>query len=297
MNELDARQKSEHGMRLQLAAAALNIKVQRSEAARIGISSGIALLGVFSVFVSSVAPVTSVVGLIWALVSSSVLQSRLRQRLRDVACAQEMFDTYVYGLSWNSGLVGHPLGPEVITALSRKIRQDGNIYRSIQDGWYTDTAGVSHEHAVQLCQYQNLAWDIRLRRRYLAALLIVAVLWLAIGFVIFLGTASLVVALLSWLIPALPIASNSLELAVRQVYIYREKSVGSRELLQRLSTPPKVISSIQTEVHPRMVQDCIYVLRQESPRVPGILYRWSRDRDEGDFGSLKQSLLLPNPGG
>lgn len=66
------------------------------------------------------------------------------------------FDTRVFGLSCNDGLVGDRVSDADIDRLGRKLRLDSKRMQHILEGWYNDTADIPYPLDALVCQRQNL---------------------------------------------------------------------------------------------------------------------------------------------
>src|SRR5437870_4936286 len=104
------------------ASTASHVRQQQLETARVGMSLALAATGLVAAFSSVTAPVITVVGATWALTYTAAISPLTRGHARRSAVIQEMFDTELFGLPWNSTLAGGPLRPDEISQLVRAFR-------------------------------------------------------------------------------------------------------------------------------------------------------------------------------
>src|SRR6266567_7882486 len=113
-----------------------------------------------------------------------------------------MFDTQLFGLPWNSTLVGGRLRPDEISRLVRKFTPSRGRGDRLRD-WYVDTSGVPQPYDIFICQEQNLGWDARLRRRWARVLIGSVIAWVLLGVLIgYLADLTVSATILRWYLPA-----------------------------------------------------------------------------------------------
>jgi hypothetical protein len=278
---------------LQKAAAVLHRRVQLLSIGRAWVAGGLAIAGLVAVVLHSSGPVLSIAGLAWTLIGIALFGPLVSSQHDMAVVAQEMFDTTLYKLPWNSGIAGHQIPEHEIHGLARRLRAGGARERYILEGWYLDTRGVPYPYDVLLCQYENLGWDTRLRRRYRTILIAGLLIWAGGGIIV--GASinlTVQVVLLQWYMPSLPAASIALDVAVRQG---NSLSIRNRLLQIVISDiAPREAGRITPEPetlarHVRDIQDGIFLARLLGTRVPHIIYTLFRRSDERDFQSTAET--------
>ena len=274
-------------------------RVQAAQAIRVSISCALAIAGLTLTLLRFNGPVLPLTGLLWILVSAGCLGPIIETQHSRAVIAQEMFDTELFRLPWNSGLVGEPVDDVSVHALRRPIRAGSRRERYILSGWYLDTDNVPFPHDVLLCQLQNTGWDTQLRRRYGYFVVGSLASWIGIGVVVG-AVASMSVGhlLLQWFVPSIGAAAIALDVSIRQrrAYVIRERLL--RLILALLSD---IAAKRPTDVSSqwlRYMQDGIFLARTQSTRVPNLFYLIFRESDEREFSSIakeyRDKLAVPS---
>jgi hypothetical protein len=274
---------------VQKAAAVVHRRVQTFEGSRTLVALALAALGVVSILVPRLSQFAAVSGFVWTLVLAAIVGPVLRRQLRQAVVLQEMFDTQVFRLPWNSGLSDEPVLHAEVRRLARRLRSGGKRERSILLGWYDTTGDLAYPLDVLVCQEQNVGWDLRLRDRYRLLVGVLLTLWITAGAAVgILGNLVLEQLLLSWYFPSLPALAIGCEVFADQTEIVAQKRrlthVLGRILGDRSDKPAAERDSRQTVQAARQVQDGIFVCRLLTPRVPNLVYSLFKNRDETDFG-------------
>lgn len=272
---------------IQKVSAVLHRRVQLLYGVRTCVAGSLAIAGLVAAVLHSSGPALPIAGLAWTLISIGLFGPLAASQHSIAVVAQEMFDTTLFKLPWNVGIAGDPIPEYEIHRLARQLRIGSARERYILEGWYLDTRGVSYPYDVLLCQYENLGWDTRLRRRYRVVLIVGLLIWAFGG--IFVGASlnlSVQLVLLQWYVPSLAAASIALEVAVRQgqslsirgrlLQVVISKMVGQKE-------GGAMRSAKGLEECAREIQDGIYLARLQSTRVPHVIYQLFRRSDEQDF--------------
>lgn len=290
---ISQRQNESDMLNLLKASTAAHVRQQRLETGRVTVSLALAAASVVAAFASVTADVITVVGGAWALAYTVLVSPLAKGQARRSAVIQEMFDTHLFGLPWNTTLAGDRLRPDEISQLVRGFNPRRGRGDRLRD-WYVDTSGVPQPYDIFVCQQQNLAWDARLRRRWGWVLLTAVVVWVVLGLIIgYAASLTIPELFLRWYVPSLAALIYGIESYKNQYDIAteRERVMG---LVQAQVDNAKGPSS--TDEHARLVakareiQDVVFVTRKQVARVPDWFYARFRERDENDFRANAQYL-------
>lgn len=274
------RQNDEPSLTLLRAIAVVHRSTQRAHGLSLLLSALVAALGLMTVpFPASAAPVT-LVGAAWAVLYATVIVPWAGRHLRTSAILQEMFDVRLFGLPWNQVAVGDRLSEDEVSRLSRRFRGSEERLRD-----YYLVAALPVPHDVLFCLEQNLAWGSRVRRRFAHLTIALVVLWCAVGVVLAIAEGSTVVQLISgWLIP-------SLGLLLLCVDTYRAQMSNTDErtrvlgLLRAVTADPGSPAASGTGLVglARQIQDVLFHIRRQQPRMPSWFFWRFHDSDLADF--------------
>lgn len=211
---------------------------------------------------------------IWLLLARAVLSPAEDWERRRAVNAQELFDTEVFELKWNSGLAGRRPAEENLAKAASKYRGDA------PSDWYADTEDLPRPFDVVLSQRSSAVWG---RSTHLAYAIIVVTLGAAVfltGLVIG-GVAhlSLTDYLLRLFLPSVPALLDTIDLS--RAHWSTSKQKGQIEIAaDNLWTTGIHDPSAITEADCRQLQDQTYRLRFNGPRVASWLYHLRRASDE-----------------
>ena len=215
------------------------------------------------------------------LLEVGIISRMLKEDCKRGAKVQEQFDTEVLKLDWNQLVAGKRVDAEEVLAIAATPMPDAERKRLVD--WYEPIVSrLPLEFGRLICQRTNLAYDVRVRRKYAVILL-----WSAIGLFVALALAGVYQGLklndliLTMCLPVLPLAA----------YVLREhrKQNDTIETLTTLkSEVEKVWDKALAGASPeeltsmsRALQDAIYRHRASNPLVFDWLYNWLRAREEG----------------
>jgi len=288
------RQLDQAMVRLQRAAAASHQRGQLIEAIRVNAAVALAAVGIIVTLVGHGRTAVSIVGAAWFVVSAFFLRRLAAATTRQGALLQEMFDTELFYLPWRSTVAGEQVPEPDVAQLARRLRSDCKKDQRILVGWYDPTDGVHHPYDVFIAQEQNLGWDARLRHRYAALVLTVAVIWSGLGLIagMLIADATIVNTLLSFFIPSLAIYQIALEIWTGQQRVAAERQRLNHAVTTELrnARPGAISSSDSRRLRgvARDIQDGILRTRLDVSRVPEWFYRRYRNRDELDFADTAE---------
>jgi predicted pore-forming effector associated with SMODS systems len=287
VSSIQSRQVEPAAITVQQAAAVLHRRAQIIEATRTSIAVVLAALGLVGTAIQAADSTAAILGFIWTPILAGFATPLLRRQLRRAVELQEIFDTQVFGLSWNKGIAGDQPSNAEIHHLGQKLKPSSKRMRHILEGWYDNMAGIPYPLDVLACQEQNLSWDLQLRARYRNLITLALTIWFILGIIIgFAQHASLDQVLLGWYAPSLPAFTVGVEIFANQDELISEK----RRLLRWISKIAVEVRSeadiaTQTELLQvaRNLQDGIFASRMITPRVPYLVYRLFRSHDERRF--------------
>lgn len=287
MAHMVEQQNSPESIRLLVAQAHLYSEAKRIRLFRLGVSVALAIAApVVVLFVPHSDQVMAAVGFLWGLLTYFPFRWLQLDKTRQAATVQEQLDTALFGLPWNTVLVGGRVKPEIIYEAERKSRED----RARFQNWYPDPDSLPYPLDVLLCQRANTVWDWRLRRHYAAR-----VAWLIAGIVLVDAAISLLLHqsfasfLLSLLIPTAPALQQ-----LGETFIAHRESAGEKEeLAHRIQDlwdvalrEPDAVTRDQC----RQIQDRIFSLRNDGPLVPDRWYKWLRKSYQADMDATAAEL-------
>jgi hypothetical protein len=290
---ISARQNEQSMLDLLKASTAAHVRQQRLETVRVAVSLTLAGASLVAAFASVTAAVITVIGAAWALAYTILVSPLAKGQARRSAVIQEMFDTDLFSLPWNSTLTGGRLRPDEISQLVREFDPRRGRGGRLRD-WYVDTSGVPQPYDVFICQQQNLAWDARLRRRWAWVLATAVVIWVVLGVVVsYAASLTMPEILLRWYVPSLAALIYGIESCKNQYDIATERERVMNLVQAEIDNAQRAPSSdehTRLAVKAREIQDVIFATRKQVARVPDWFYARFRDRDENDFRANAQHL-------
>lgn len=214
------------------------------------------------------------------LLEVGVVARLQKEDCKRAARVQEQFDTEVLMLDWNQLVAGRRVDAEEVRAITAKEMADSERKR-LQNWYEVDVSRLPIELGRLICQRTNLAYDMRIRRKYVAILLFAAgamsVTLVAFGIYQGLNINDLILTLC---LPVLPMVA----------YVLREhrKQDDTIETLTTLKSEveklwDKALSGTSPEEltsSSRALQDAIYRHRASNPLVFDWLYNILRNREE-----------------
>ncbi|RZU76030.1 hypothetical protein EV384_4627 [Micromonospora kangleipakensis] len=288
MAGLAARQNDRRFIDLHRAIAVAHRHAQRAHTAALLISVAVAALSVIARAIPAAASTVAVIGAVWTGFYAIVVAPWAARYQRTSATLQEMLDTELFDLPWNYVTVGEKLTDDQVSELKYRFRGDE---QSLRD--YYLVADVRPPYDVLFCLEQNLGWGSRVRKRYAQLLLTISVLWCAAGVVV--GTvADLRIPDLvsTWFVPSLGLLLLCLDNYRTQLSNTWERS-RVREIVVKASGDPAaspLTTGPEWMVFARQVQDVLFQMRRQQPRMPVWFFRRYHDRDKRDF-EYRMSLI------
>lgn len=229
----------------------------------------------------------------WLVLGRTLLTGMEQRATLHAARVQELYDTHLFHLPWNTALAGRKPSPEDVAAAARHIT-DHRDYRN----WYSIDLGTTPWPAdVILCQRQSMVWSRQDHRSYSATILTTGVAWFVIGLVIALvRDLSLADYLIKIFLPSAPAFLDTIELArLHQQHANARQQAEHKidDLWRAYTTRPETLAISDC----REIQDAAYLLRRDGPRVPHLFYKFRRAASEASTKAGTAALLDGDTGG
>lgn len=199
---------------------------------------------------------------------------RINHFKKSAAGIQELFDTSVYAMEWNSILIGNMPDSEDIIEHSKNKNQ--KHYENLKNWYFPSAVDLSNETSILLCQKMNCTYDKKLKNGYMNMFYVFSAILFILLFILSISIKITVLSLLSQIIaPFMPLFIFTIKLrhdvnnhTLSITHIYRVITT----MLDRLKNKqaPVTYSSL------RQIQDAIYFCRVNSPLVFDWFYKIKR---------------------
>ena len=231
---------------------------------------------VISLLVPATTDLVAAISAGWLVLGRTFLTTMERRSTLEAVRVQELYDTALFHLPWNTALVGRRPSPDDVAAAARHITDDSK-YRN----WYSiDLGDTPWPGDVLLCQRQSMVWSRQDHRAYASTVLSVGILWFLIGVIIALfRDLTLADYLIKIFLPGAPAFLDSVELARdHRRYVTSRQQVEEQidDLWTAYHTQPGTLPVAKN----REIQDSAYLLRRDEPRVSPLLYKLRRKASE-----------------
>lgn len=207
-----------------------------------------------------------------ALFEISYLKPNAAEKIELGAKIQELFDTEVFRLPWNSVCAGKKPAVEKINALARKHFKKNTDTQPLQN-WYSVRPSTPHYLAILVCQYSSLSWDIELREKIKQAVILISLtLTLIIALtaaLLNLDTKSTLLNLTSIVIPIFAYGYTVFEMNNKTIKHTKEVKDLISDTIDSVSPSADIDQIMQLC---RQIQDRIYTYRAEAWPIPEWFY-------------------------
>ena len=204
---------------------------------------------IVSLLVPSTSDILAAIAAGWLVVGRTILSWLEEHGILHAVSVQELYDTRLFKLPWNTALVGRQPAPEDVAAAAAHFRNDTG-YRN----WYSiDLGDTPWPGDVLLCQRMSMIWSRRDHRAYGTTILITGIAWFALGLAVALARdLSLASYLIKIFLPSSPALLDCTELArshwrhaTRREHASRTSRTSgtSTTTTRRASTPPHAATS------------------------------------------------------
>lgn len=281
MNGITDRQNSEESLRLLKAQRHLYTLAKRYSTADFSVSVPLIVsLSLISVFFTGFE--------VWYAFASIVVLG-VGKAMRSVsdtyrekaAIVQNKFDEAVLDFAPNRFLVGSDVPAEEIKSYADNISKADD--RELKNWYPVAVAELPLPQARIVCQRANCYWNFKQRKDYLFGLmglgLIAAILVAGAGLR---ASSSVEEILLYVAMPALPIISWGLSEIIAQFRAIKDlrglydKFEHTLERMHKGKLETEELNLVSMQF-----QDALFVRRSSDPLVPGFIYWWLREREEG----------------
>jgi hypothetical protein len=146
----------------------------------------------------------------WLVAGRTVLSWLEEHGILYAVRVQELYDTRLFKLPWNTALAGREPAPEDVAAAAARVRDDTR-YRD----WYCiDLGDVPWPGDVLLCQRMSMIWSRRDHRAYGTTVLVTGIAWFLLGLGVALARdLSLAAYLIKIFLPSSPALLDCADLA------------------------------------------------------------------------------------
>ena len=247
---------------------------------------------VISLLVPSTSDILAAVSAGWLVAGRTVLSWLEDHQKLQAARVQELYDTRLFNLPWNTALAGREPAPEDVAAAAARIRDD-SPYRD----WYSiDLGDTPWPGDVLLCQRMSMIWGRRDHRAYGTAILITGIAWFLLGLSIALARdLSLADYLIKIFLPSSPALLDCTELA-RSHWRHAAGRENAEEDIQDIWDTHRDDPANIDPTSCRNIQDTAYLLRRHGPRVPAFFYKLRRPATQAAM-EAGATALRSGPGG
>lgn len=283
MNSIPQDQLTERQLDRLAAQRQLYSDAKKIQAVQMTLSVPAAIVwSVLIVFLPELKPGAAAWGVAVTLIDQFLLTPWQRSIRDKAAKVQELFDCDVLQLEWRELKVGRRPDAEAIMESSSKFKCKDPECSTLRD-WYPPGVGVLPMHLARLvCQRCNCWWDAKLRRRYAAYMVGLAVALTALVFTLGLvGGLTVSKFFLAVLAPLMPVYT----LVMRQYGEHKQSAAALDRLKEHAEKlwDRALAGSLTPEalaVESRSLQDEIYERRRSSPLIFDWVYRRLRDSQE-----------------
>lgn len=235
----------------------------------------------------------SLYGFCALLVDAIVIDSLAQEKRKTAARIQELFDSIVLTLKWNSFCVGAKPTPEIISQASRSYLQREGGFDALKDWYPQGLESLPCGLARLLCQRTNCLWDSDLRKKYQAIIyfLLAVVLFFGVGVSITVG-ASLQDFVLMFLAPLSPAFIVAIRIAKKQ-----SESIGTSDNFRKFSDKVwnnalnNQLSESELEEFSRQLQNEIFANRCSKEQIPDWFYKLFRNNQQINMEEATKRML------
>lgn len=222
-----------------------------------------------------------------------ILSNFLKKKKEDAAKIQELFDTSVFDLPWDSMSIGDKPDTGLILKKSKKFNKKHPNYTGFVD-WYTIKAATfKYPEAIVFCQQQNLHWDNLLRKKIVwlstTILIIILLSMAALGILNDFSVRNLLTNVLALLFPICWF--------FYQMITEHTETIKEMERLRRIndelidSTISNDLSTDELILKCRQLQTAIYNHRKLARPIPNFLHKISKEEQEEESADRMQHYL------
>lgn len=229
-----------------------------------------------------------------AVLVADFLYSEPRQKqYRNLgARIQELFDTQLLSIPWNSHRCQSPPAPEDINRLATDFEKRESTDRLLN--WYSPKVGaIPLEYARFVCQRANMHWDMSLRRVFAAifrgATAVIVIMVVVVALAMKWDASQIFISLV------MPVLPGTLKL-LREGKKHSASAAVSERSKQMLEAAwqralTNGTNTAELEEEARRLQDELFERRQGAPAVPQWLYLWLKPSYEEDMNFGAEEMV------
>ena len=242
---------------------------------------------IVSLLVPSTSDILAAIAAGWLVAGRTILSWLEEHSILHAVSVQELYDTKLFKLPWNTALAGRQPAPEDVAAAAAHIRDDTG-YRN----WYSiDLGDTPWPGDALLCQRMSMIWSRRDHRAYGTTILITGIAWFAVGLGVALARdLSLAAYLIKIFLPSSPALLDCTELA-RAHWRHATRREHAEQDIQDIWDAHHADPAGIDPAACRDIQDTAYLLRRHGPRVPGFFYKLRKPATSAAVSAGAAALL------
>lgn len=295
--DLSARQNSENNIDLLAAQRQLYSEAKRISdyqfVTSIVLPVSLVIVKSFFSFSNIVLGFYALLLILIALANIYVFEKHVKNKRERAARIQELFDTDVLQLEWNSELCG-PRDQAIrdVKYLSTKYKKKNVSLESLKNWYPTEFARVDISAGRVMCQKINTSWDSQLRSTYQSFLVRMSVSCVLIVLIIaMIQNKSTIDTIITIVAPLFPVVSYILKRISdnKETTIRLDKlSDKSEDLWEEVL---KFLNSPELKNGSRKLQNDIYKHRSSALIIWDWFYWFYRPKQEGDMGMSAKIMV------
>ncbi|GHT37968.1 hypothetical protein FACS189435_4120 [Bacteroidia bacterium] len=226
---------------------------------------------------------------ILAVFTDDFLERRINKLKESATKIQELFDTYVLNIKWNSILCQDKPEYDDICDYFTKYNQKHDL-AELHDWYETEIETIPENKGVIICQKTNCNYDSKIRKKYNSVILTIGIITiiLILLFTIF-SDVTLSKIMLTVFFPALPI----IQWTYKNIMANKESIAIIERLRSLVNSAWEDIREGQTIADDRIrqIQDSIFLNRKGNPLVFDFIYNKLRNKLETQIHYTVSQLI------
>jgi len=226
-------------------------------------------LGYLSAIFNNLIAGVNLLGVVAALMVSTVLPDAIKKYKKKAASIQEMLDCDLLRMQWNEALISKP-DPEDVKKYSLKLLNKKKEKVNLVD-WYEGIPNnLSYTVARIICQRYNLMWDLKLRESFSWTIKIVSFV-------------SILILTFIWVYEDLSITSIIMSIvspSLSLIIFTASQHNNNKDSIERMKTLKASVDALwkdllsfnktdeELKLKSRRLQDMIFVCRKDNSLVP-----------------------------
>ncbi len=241
----------------------------------------LALIGplVISTF-NDTEPYVAFISIVYILIDIFSLERKENECRESAAKIQELIDTELFSLDWNSIVVGNKPDTELIYKNSKAFKKK-NTTSTLIDWYPKNISPLDIIPAILICQRSSIWWDVNLRKVYVSILYSLLLFFSAFALILAVVQNLEIKGILSIALPLLPIYRIFInQIMAQRLTIERtnELKIHTESLIDQITEGNFEENSLITGI--RKIQDELYRHRKSCFSLPDWLYKTLRESQE-----------------